>query len=600
VRRLLYLVGPIVAILFIAASFTVPLPGQGQTISDDEIRFATRQYSPRPENAIRVRTDLVEVPVVVRDSNGVVVTGLTKGDFEVYDQNKKRDISFFAVETAQHTNAMEIAPSSAPGVATPAPAPPATPPDRKPRYVAFYFDDFNMSPGDANASRNAAEKFVREGIDPGDKMGIFTSSTTATQDFTDDKQKLLDALGNIRPHQKKANEGPASCPNLTPYQAYLIMWNYNTHSDAFDLAVQQAILCRACSPPTSKVAGIPCPPVVLSAARQTLALSEQFSDDTLGIISDVIRYLGRMPGRRMLVLTSSGFMTQTFGPRQYQEKVIDAALQANIVINSLDAKGLWAAPPGGDPSEWRDRVTGGPLAAYQDQLDDMQKEINDDPLVAMAEGTGGRFFHNQNDLTRGYRELTTVPEISYILGFSPDNINPNGDLHTLKVKLVNSKGLTVSARHGYFAPTKKDADERAAELARQEKLDHLVLSSDNVSDVSAQVQTQSVQSQSGVPNLNVAAHVDIHNLPFQHRADRSVERLIFVSALFDQQNHFVTGVQGLMDLNLKDTTVAQISTRGLNASLSLTAPPGNYRLRQVIQEEATGRLAALSTPVEIH
>jgi VWFA-related protein len=582
------------------AAFSLLIIAHAQTISDDEIRFGTRPYSPRPENAIRVRTDLVEVPVVVRDSNGAVVKGLTKDDFEVYDQNKKRDISFFVIETAQPANAIEIAPTPKPGAATPAPVPPAPPQDRRPRYVAFYFDDFNMSPGDTSASRAAAEKFVRQDIDPADKAGIFTSSTTVTQDFTDDKQKLLDALSKILPHQKKANEGAAACPNLNPYQAFLIMQTYNTHSDAFDLAVQQAIQCRACTPPNDKYGKIPCPPIVLSAARQTLAMSEQYSQDTFGIISDVIRYLGKMPGRRMLVLTSSGFMSQTVGPQAYQEKVIDAALQANIVINTLDAKGLWAAPPGGDPSGWMDRVTGGPLAAYQDQLDDMQKEINDDPLAAMAEGTGGRFFHNQNDLARGYRELTTVPEVSYVLGFSPDDINPNGSLHTLKVKLVNPKGLTVSARHGYFAPTKKNTDARAAESARQEKLDRAVLSSDSVSDVSAQVQAQSLQSQPGAPNLNVAAHVDIHDLPFQHRAERSVERLIFVSALFDQQNHFVTGVQGLMDLNLKDATLAQISTRGLNANLSLTAPPGNYRLRQVIQEEVTGRIAAFSTPVEIH
>ncbi|HUK32169.1 MAG TPA: VWA domain-containing protein [Candidatus Acidoferrum sp.] len=584
------------------AALSIAFLIHAQTIPQDELRFGTRPYVPQPENAIRVRTDLVEVPVVIRDSHDTAVKGLTKDDFEIYDQGKKRDISFFAVETASRINAKEIAPSSAPVAATPEPAPPAPAPDRKPRYVAFYFDDFNMSPGDANASRAAAEKFVREGIDPGDKAGIFTTSTTVTQDFTDDKQKLLDALGQIRQHQRKANEGGSSCPNLTPYQAFLIMQNYNVHSDAFDLAIQQAIKCRVCAPPTDKRFAIPCPPFVLEAARNTLAMSEQYSEDTFGIISDVIRYLGKMPGKRMLVLTSSGFMAQTTEPKIFQEKVIDAALQANIVINTLDAKGLWAAPPGGDPSEWQDRITVGPMAAYQDQLDDMQKEINNDPLLAMAEGTGGRFFHNQNDLTRGYRELTTVPEVSYVLGFSPDNINPNGSLHSLKVKLVNPKGLTVSARHGYFAPTKKQADDQAAAYAKRDSLDRAVLSSESFSKVSAAVNDQRVQREGGAASLNLRIHVDVKGLPFVNSGGRNIENLVFVTALFDANGHFQAGQEGLMKLALKDATKDQVMAEGLNAPFSFNIPPGSasYRLRVVIQEQATGRLAALSTPVEIH
>jgi VWFA-related protein len=594
VRRLLNLVGPIAAIISIAAFFAVTLRGQNQGISDDEIRFTTRPYLLQPENAIRVRTDLVEVPVVVRDSNNAAVNGLTKDDFELYDEGKKRDISFFAVETAPRVTAKDAALTSAPGSApAPAATAPVSAPARKARYIAFYFDDFNMPLEDTVPSRNAAEKFVSESLEPGDKVGVFTSSTTVTQDFTDDKQKVLDALRQIQTHQRTAS-GTAHCPNLTTYQAYLIMQNRGAHSDAFDLGMAQASKCGACSSPRV------CADIVLSAAEMTLSLSEQFTDETLGIISDVIRYLGKMPGRRMLVLTSSGFMTQTFGPKQYQEKVIDAALQANTVINSLDAKGLWAAPPGGPPSEWMDRITVGPMAAYQDRLNDMTTEINGDPLAAMAEGTGGRFFHNQNDLALGYRELVLEPEVSYVLGFSPDNLNPNGSLHTLKVKLMNRKGLTLSARHGYYAPTKKDAEERSAELARQEKLDRTVLANDTVSDIQAAVNAQPAQLDGGATGLRVVVHLDAKNLPYLVNGGRNFENLIFVAALFDSTGHLVTAQEGVMILSLKDATKGQLSSHGLNANLSLSVPPGHYRLRQVVQEEATGRLAALNTTVEIH
>jgi hypothetical protein len=55
-----------------------------------------------------------------------------------------------------------------------------------------------------------------------------------------------------------------------------------------------------------------------------------------------------------------------------------------------------------------------------------------------------------------------------------------------------------------------------------------------------------------------------------------------------------------MDLSLKDSTLTQISSQGVDAKLSLQAPPGNYRLRQVVEEIATGRVTAISRPIVIH
>jgi VWFA-related protein len=402
------------SLLLAALSLVAAVTLTGQNIPEDEIRVGSRPYVPTSANTVRVKSDLVEVPVVVRDDHGKIIAGLQKDSFEVDDRGKKQTISFFAVETAPRMSATQVDTTPSLGEA-PAPVVPAA--TRTPRYVGFYFDDFSMPLGDLDFSRDAALQFVREDIEPGDKAGVFTSSTTVFQDFTDDKQKLLDALGQIRVHQRKANEGPSACPNLTPIQSYLLMETYNSTSDDLNLGIQQAIACHACG--GGRQAAQNCVPIVLAAARETLAISEQFSDDTLGIISDVILHLSKMPGKRMLVVASSGFMTQTNGPKHYQEKVIEAALRANIVINSLDAKGLWAAPPGGEISEQTNRPRGIPvggmtanLAAYQDRLDDMQKAVNDDPLVAMAEGTGGRFFHNSNDLGRGFRELAMAPEVS--------------------------------------------------------------------------------------------------------------------------------------------------------------------------------------------
>jgi VWFA-related protein len=560
-----------------------------QGISDSEFSWRARPYTPQPENAIRVQTNMVEVGVVVRDAHGKVVGGLAQSDFEVFDNNKPQNISFFSVEKTDRPVA--VVPAS-PSPNTPASAPMPAPAPR-PRYIAFFLDDTSMPEGDLAFARRAAEQFVNESLGPEDRVGIFTSSNAVLLEFTADKQKLLASLENVRTHQKKARGGAFACPYLTEYQAYLIAQTISINSDDFKLAVEQAIACHACTDASR------CGPFILAAARETLAASEHIAQDTLEIIRNVIVHLSSMPGRRMLVLTSSGFMAQTDEPRRYQEKVIDAALHAGIVINSLDAKGLWAAPPGGDPSEGIQRVVG-PLGAYQDRLDVIQMEMNDDPLAALAEATGGRFFHNSNDLGGGLREMAALPEVSYVLGFSPPEIKLNGAFHTLKVKIANKHGVTVESRRGYYAPSPANPSAAVSDpAARSEKLDRAVRSPDLSSDVSMKVTTESSRLDSGDLALSVAVHVDIRSLPFQHRADRSVERLIFVTALFDQQNQFQTGVQGVMDLNLKDTTLTRISSQGFDVKIMVPAPRGNYRLRQIVQEEVSGRLAALSTPVEI-
>jgi len=70
-------------------------------------------------------------------------------------------------------------------------------------------------------------------------------------------------------------------------------------------------------------------------------------------------------------------------------------------------------------------------------------------LADLAYGTGGTFFHNNNDLEEGLRRTADPPEYVYVLGFSPQRLD--GKLHKLKVKLNGSTKLTVQARQGYYA-----------------------------------------------------------------------------------------------------------------------------------------------------
>jgi VWFA-related protein len=563
------------ALIFATIALAAPL--LAQSISDDEFRWGSRPYVPQQPNAIRVRTNVVQVPVVVRDSNGNAVAALKKSDFELYDNGRQVEIASFTVENSVATPLHVVAPKQTLDSTEPAPPPPSPVAPPTPRYIAFFFDDTSMRVFDVVFSRRAAEEYVKTSLRPGDKIGIFTTSTTVSLDFTDNVPKLLETLAQLQTHQRKADSG-SLCP-INPYQAYLITLFYNEHSDALDLALHE--------PHCGSVHDI------ISFSENMLGLSEQFAQDTLGIITDVIHYLGRMPGHRMLMLASSGFLTQTVGEKQ--DKVIDEALNANVIINSIDAKGLVAEIPGyledGRPSG----VPPGIWLSLFDQFKTRNRDVQNDPLAILAEGTGGKFFHNRNDLDVGLRDMVAAPDVAYILTFSPTDLKANASAHSLRVKLPNSHGLSIQARRGYLAPSPGGTESER----KQRKLDIAVLAADNSESMPAQLTTESGKSGAGEPTLKVGVHVDVTKLPFQTEGDRKVERLIFVTALFDTENHFLAGTQGIMDLRLKKETLATVSNQGLDAKLSLQVPPGNYRLRQVVQETGDGHITAISRTVQI-
>jgi VWFA-related protein len=556
------------------------LQSQSTSQPEPEIKVAAQPYVPQESNAIRIKATMVDVTVVVRDAKGQPISGLTKDDFQIFDQGKQQKISLFTPELA-HPPVIKV---QAPPTTAEAPTiPPPAPPPAPPRYLGFYFDDKNMSAGQLVYVRKAAEKFVRENMEETDRAGVFTSSATVTQQFTSNKQQLLDALAKLLSHQLNSVAVSSGCPIITPYQAYQITEYFDQPSEAQDIAIAEAIdpRCRACRP------GPDCVRFVETKAAMVLTLQDDISLSSLGVLGDVIRYMGKMPGRRSLIMASSGFFAMSKQVQHEQDKMIDAAIRAGITINSLDAKGLWAP---GDFSEGYDM-----MQHMDGMLGTMENDISDDPLASIAHGTGGKFFHNSNDLDGGLRDIAALPSASYVLGFSPDVVKDNGAYHELKVKLPNHHDVHIEARPGYFELTKQEA----MPASRFQKLNKEVMSSETLSEIQTEVTTQSGTLATGEPALKVVIHVPGRSLYFKKINKLRNERLIFITALFDMQNHFLAGSEAVMDMTLKDATFTQLSHDGIDAKSTLQAPPGTYRLRQVVQEVVGGRISTTSREVQI-
>src|SRR6202021_2863783 len=148
-------------------------------------------------------------------------------------------------------------------------------------------------------------------------------------------------------------------------------------------------------------------------------------------LEDVMRRLGSMPGQRIMVFLSPGFITSTLH-LEFSD-LVDRATKANIVVNTIDARGLYTPDLGdiANPSTTGSYRTSGYRATYAVAAQLAQEDV----LAELADGTGGTFFHNRNDVDEGLREAGAAPAMSYLLGFSPQNMKINGAYHTLKVSL---------------------------------------------------------------------------------------------------------------------------------------------------------------------
>ncbi len=306
-----------------------------------EIGANIRTYWPRSRFTLRADSNLVEVGVVVRDNRGRAIGGLGKDDFEIEDAGRRQDITLFSVETS--TPRPKTVPETLKTVANRA----VESPRYQLRYVALLFDDYSMPFAHQFYVKEAAKRFVRGGLSQGDRVGLFTTSGKQIVPFTDDGAKLAAAIDgyNSFPH---APDG-GICPKLTPYDAYVIA----NRIDFETLAVkseERAVCSRGRSPLAGgrrpgQVGHWPFPgtdPVMMQAEAMWTQIRDT-SMRALETVGRLVDYMAQLPGGRMVLLASSGFLVGTL--EREQQDVINRALRAEVVINAIDAKGLYAEDP---------------------------------------------------------------------------------------------------------------------------------------------------------------------------------------------------------------------------------------------------------------
>ncbi|HJZ98248.1 MAG TPA: VWA domain-containing protein [Candidatus Solibacter sp.] len=400
-------------------------------------------YSQSSAPVFRAGTKLVEVTVTVLDKKGHAVTGLEARDFTVLDDGKSRQVAFFRFD-------------GAPAAATATASATAPPPPKLPEgfvtnraeaagtphtIAALVLDSINTPSQESIMARAQMMRYLRE-LAPHTRVGIFLmgKQIRIVHDFTDDAASLRARLAKVSIGMP-VNEVTDYNRSIVEAEAFVDMF-------AGDPQIQQMMeeMMRQ----------------QLEVEGMANAQGRRYRMETsLAAMEALGKHLAGIPGRKNLIWIGGGFSMVSItgamgmGPRggveDYESKVRETSrklAQQGVILYIVDSKGITlpsdqsAASPRPLPVRGRGR--------FEPQMDG--EAASNDPQPAMqlmANITGGRYLHNTNDLTVGFKQTSADIEGSYTLGFYLVN-DPDDKWHKLKVK-VNRSGIEVRHREGYIA-----------------------------------------------------------------------------------------------------------------------------------------------------
>jgi VWFA-related protein len=380
---------------------------------------------------------VVQVPVqVVR--GGEPVRGLTAADFEVYDGRRKQAVTGFEV--------LDLAARQGPTVAS-------IPPTLR-RHFLFLFDLSFSEPKSLIKARQMVDDMLPS-LHPSDLVAVATYNSAngprLVLGFTSDRRQVLKAVEHLGlPQLVDRNPDPLALivadlkaeiraaggrANDQLANALDAMADPARMSDRANRE-QQVGMVRAFSASFADLARLL---ASVHGRKQVIYLSEGFDTSLLQGTEDQQEQadMADLSVHGQGYLTDSNKRYGDTGGMNVLEKMLEEFRRSDCIIQSVDIGGLRANVQAGTRSG----------AAPS-------RPSGEGSLFALAHDTGGELYRNFNDLGTAMGQMLKKTSITYVLTFQPDEVKRDGSYHKLRVELKGAagKGADLFFRPGYYAP----------------------------------------------------------------------------------------------------------------------------------------------------
>jgi VWFA-related protein len=410
----------------------------------------------------------VLVDVVVLDKHGKPIKNLKASDVQLTEDEVKQDITSFRfispAEQARTANAAKAAvaqtgPRSLRGV----------------NLVCLVFH--NLDPLSRRNAIEAAKEFLKTELPPETYVGIFKldDNFVPVFPFTARTQEAANAVANtfsMRPMD--FNEASTALLTANPTMATITATaDPAGHSGGATMTITGGELAN------SSVGGAEVSTDLGANAMRGAQITENrdFSHLTgmreTDKVINMITQFAKLPGRKMVVLFSTGFST-TGDPDRFQQ-MVTKALNADITFYPFDVAGIRdnsTAQAGklalgevagtSATQSVATRVTAntepsGSLGAAKEksrQEDTMNDAVRNSDvqasLRALAEDTGGFLTANTNEFKKPFQHIVEDIQTHYEITYRPSFQKYDGSLRTIQIKLSHPD-WRVESRTSYFA-----------------------------------------------------------------------------------------------------------------------------------------------------
>ena len=345
----------------------------------------------------RVNVDLVTSDVIVRDRQGQFVPDLAKGDFEIFEDGVKQELtSLVLVHGGRAYTSLTAAPMlPSEGIILPAARPVK---DTAGRIIIFIVDDMHLEFRDTSRIRALFNQMARELVHEGDLFGVVSTGTSSIAiDLTYDRKRLAEAAnkitgGALRPSEiVQQNSGPDGSGEVR-YRAHVA---FTVANDLMAKLVE-----------------------VRNRRKAVVIISNGYDFDPFG---SVIR--GNSTAMMDPSMRASGFSDADLASELHE--LTRAANRANATLYTIDPRGLIAGQDLDAPVD---------SMAYESNVQKAQ-----DSLRVMAEQTGGLAVVNTNDFDKALKRIDAEISDYYVLGYYSTNPDPLQRRREIEIK-VKKKG----------------------------------------------------------------------------------------------------------------------------------------------------------------